>query len=60
MEDLDMRTFARRLVPALLALAALAGCASDPRYNKGVDWVVSEAAEKRRLNDAGFPQYSYE
>lgn len=55
-----MRTFARRLVPALLALAALAGCASDPRYNKGVDWVVSEAAEKRRLNDAGFPQYSYE
>jgi uncharacterized lipoprotein len=43
---------------AVLALLALAGCASDPRYGQGVEWVQWQEAEKKRLDDAGFPQYS--
>lgn len=46
----------------LLVLAAtvagLTGCASDPRYKEGLDWVLWIEAEKKRLNDAGFPQYT--
>lgn len=48
----------RAALAALLALLALAGCASDPRYQQGVQWVVEQEAEKKRLNDAGFPQYT--
>lgn len=40
-----------------LAVLALAGCASDPRSSKGIDWVVETEAEKARLDAAGFPQY---
>jgi hypothetical protein len=39
-------------------LLAVAGCASDPRYSQGVEWVQWQEAEKKRLNDAGFPQYT--
>jgi len=42
---------------ALVSLAGLSGCASDPRYSQGVEWIVSDAAQKKQLNDAGFPQY---
>jgi len=46
----------------LLVLAAtvagLSGCASDPRYQQGLDWVLWIEAEKKRLDDAGFPQYT--
>ena len=45
----------------LLVLAAtvagLTGCASDPRYQQGLEWVLWIEAEKKRLDDAGFPQY---
>lgn len=47
----------RAALAAALALIALAGCASDSRSGQAVDWVVSQEAEKKRLNDAGFPQY---
>ena len=46
----------RAALAAALALTALAGCAADPRYRQGVDWIVSAEAEKKRLDDAGFPQ----
>jgi hypothetical protein len=39
-------------------LAGLFGCASDPRYKEGLDWVLWNEAEKKRLDDAGFPQYN--
>jgi hypothetical protein len=39
-------------------LAGLFGCASDPRYKEGLDWVVWNEVEKKRLDDAGFPQYN--
>jgi hypothetical protein len=40
-------------------LLGSAGCASDPRRNQEVlDWVMWNEAEKKRLNDAGFPQYN--
>jgi len=49
----------RAVAAAVLALATLAGCASDPRRNQEVlDWVLWNEAEKKRLDDAGFPQYN--
>jgi hypothetical protein len=42
----------------LLAAATLAGCASDPRYSQGLQWVQENAAEKQRLEASGFPQYT--
>ncbi len=53
-----MRTRTRLVVLALLA-AGLAGCASDPRYKQGLDWVLWNEQEKRRLDAAGFPQYTF-
>jgi hypothetical protein len=50
-----------RIVPRiLLAVIVLgsAGCAADPRYNKGLEWVVSQEQERQRLEKQGFPQYS--
>ena len=41
-----------------LALLALSGCASDPRYKEGMNWVVSQEQERQRLQAQGFPQYS--
>jgi len=51
--------FDRLVLLAVLAaaLSGLVGCASDPRYKQGLDWVLWNEAEKKRLNDAGFPQY---
>jgi uncharacterized lipoprotein len=48
-----------RLLLLALAAAILAGCASDPRYSKGLEWVLENEAEKRRLTDMGFPQYNH-
>jgi uncharacterized lipoprotein len=48
----------RLLLLALLA-AGLAGCASDPRYKQGLEWVLWNEQEKARLNAAGFPQYNW-
>lgn len=36
----------------------IAGCASDPRYKQGLEWVQGNEMEKRRLQAAGFPQYN--
>jgi hypothetical protein len=50
----------RSIRPALavaLVLIELAGCASGRGSQQGVEWVVSQEAERKRLNDAGFPQY---
>jgi uncharacterized lipoprotein len=47
-----------KAILAALALGVLAGCASDPRYSQGLEWVMSNEAEKRRLQAAGFPQYN--
>jgi hypothetical protein len=48
----------RTALAAALLLIVLTGCASDHRSGQAVDWVVSQEAEKKRLNDAGFPQYT--
>jgi len=42
---------------ALLLASALAGCASDPRYAQGLEWVTWNEREKARLQALGFPQY---
>jgi uncharacterized lipoprotein len=47
-----------KAILATLALGVLAGCASDPRYSQGLEWVQANEAEKRRLQAAGFPQYN--
>jgi hypothetical protein len=52
----ERRTIRAALAAALIFLA-LAGCASDPRYRQGANWVAEQEAERKRLNDAGFPQY---
>lgn len=51
---------AAKAVLLALALGVLAGCASDPRYRQGLEWVQSNEMEKRRLNAAGFPQYNHD
>jgi uncharacterized lipoprotein len=52
------RTRFDRLVALAVLVAGLAGCASDPRYQQGLEWVLWNEAEKKRLDDAGFPQYN--
>jgi hypothetical protein len=50
----------RKLVIALLlasAAAALAGCASGSSGGQAANWITENEAEKKRLNDAGFPQF---
>lgn len=51
----------RRLLRAGLACilaTLLAGCASDPRFGAGPGWVEEQAAERRRLEAMGFPQFT--
>jgi hypothetical protein len=52
-----MSCLARTLLAAI-ALATIAGCAADPRYKMGQQWVVEQGAERERLQAQGFPQYS--
>ena len=54
-----MSHFPSRIVLLVLALLALAGCASDPRYKEGLNWVVSQEEERQRLQAQGFPQYGF-
>jgi uncharacterized lipoprotein len=49
----------KRLVLLALLAAGLAGCAADPRYKQGLEWVQWNEQEKRRLDAAGFPQYNF-
>jgi hypothetical protein len=46
------------LVLFAIGASQLTGCAADPRYREGVNWVVSNEQEKARLQAQGFPQYS--
>ena len=46
-----------RVFVALTILALLAGCASDPRYKQGLEWVAWQEQERQRLTAQGFPQY---
>jgi hypothetical protein len=58
-----MDSFSRvfsKVILAAAAFGALAGCASDPRYKQGVEWVVWQEAERQRLQAAGFPQYNHD
>ncbi|MGH8680785.1 MAG: hypothetical protein ACREVS_13085 [Burkholderiales bacterium] len=48
----------RTALAAALVLIELAGCASGPGSQQTLDWIGSQEAEKKRLNDAGFPQYN--
>ena len=54
-----MVTSMKRLLLLTLLAAALAGCASDPRYKQGLEWVLWNEQEKKRLNAEGFPQYNW-
>jgi hypothetical protein len=49
----------KRLVLLALLATGLAGCAADPRYRQGLEWVVWNEQEKQRLDAAGFPQYNF-
>jgi hypothetical protein len=55
--EIAMKAFTRLLTLAAI-LATLAGCASDPRYSQGLQWVVDQQKERSRLQSQGFPQYS--
>jgi hypothetical protein len=55
-----MKTTLVRFALAAVALATLAGCASDPRQSKGLQWVVEQQSERDRLEAAGFPQYAHD
>lgn len=48
----------RGLLLAVLAGLTLAGCASDPRYASGLDWVTGQASDRTRLEAQGFPQFT--
>jgi len=57
------RKFSRstlKTVMALVAFSILGGCASDPRYSQGIEWVQWQEAERQRLQAAGFPQYNHD
>ncbi len=56
-EERLRRTRFDRIVLLIVLGAALLGCTSDPRYKEGLEWVQWQEAEKKRLDDAGFPQY---
>ena len=58
MQSYRLFTSAVKAILAAVALGVLAGCASDPRYSQGLEWVQSNEAEKKRLQAAGFPQYN--
>ena len=49
----------KRLALLVLLAAGLAGCAADPRYEQGLEWVQWNEQEKARLDAAGFPQYNF-
>lgn len=42
----------------LIAGAGIYGCATGGGKSQAQQWILENEAEKKRLNDAGFPQYS--
>lgn len=53
-----MNTLGKFVILSLVA-AGFAGCAADPRYKQGLEWVQWNESEKARLDAAGFPQYNF-
>jgi hypothetical protein len=47
-----------RIACVALAVAAIAGCAADPRYKQGLEWVLWNEQQKQQLEAQGFPQYT--
>jgi hypothetical protein len=47
----------RAALAATLTLIVLAGCATSGSPSQAQQWIMEDAAQKQRLNDAGFPQY---
>jgi hypothetical protein len=45
-------------VALTVAVAAIAGCAADPRYKQGLEWVLWNEQQKQQLEAQGFPQYT--
>jgi uncharacterized lipoprotein len=39
----------KRLLALAAIVATLTGCASDPRYSQGLQWVVDQQKERTRL-----------
>ena len=60
MDRRTLRRTALKVLLAIVALGVLAGCASDPRYKQGLEWVQWNEQEKKRLNAQGFPQYNHD
>ena len=48
----------RAVLAIALALGTLAGCATSGSPSQAVQWIVETEAQKKQLNDAGFPQYN--
>jgi len=48
----------KTLVLLTLLAASLAGCGTTGAQSQGVKWFLENEAEKKRLDDTGFPQYS--
>ncbi|HSD42546.1 MAG TPA: hypothetical protein VLD36_11845 [Burkholderiales bacterium] len=46
------------LLGLLIAVGGLVGCAAGGAQSQGVKWYLENEAEKKRLDDAGFPQYT--
>jgi hypothetical protein len=46
-----------KTLAAMIILAVVSGCAADPRYAQGLEWVTSQEQERQRLQAQGFPQY---
>jgi hypothetical protein len=54
------RRFEKLVIAVVLASigAGLVGCASAAPEGRALQWVLENEAEKKRLNDAGFPQFT--
>jgi len=57
MPTVRLRTTCTALGVALM-FVVLCGCASPQRSEQALEWVVSSEAQKKKLDDEGFPQYT--
>lgn len=48
----------RTALAAALTLIVLAGCATSGSPSQAQQWITETEAQKKQLNDAGFPQYN--
>ena len=56
-DEMPMTNSMMRAFAAAVILAILAGCAADPRYVQGLEWVASQEQERQRLQAQGFSAY---